>query len=113
MWSHKIGPGDFSVMRMLDWPHILILTDSRKTRLTYDLTITQWESGFVKRIQEEKSDAAKECMLDFLGLLLLTQVKILLLEHLCQKNPEKLHFKNGFICRFSQEGKFFRYGYET
>ena len=37
-------------------------------RPTYDdLTLTQWVSGFVCCIQEEKSDAAKECMLDYLG----------------------------------------------
>ena len=37
-------------------------------RPTYDdLTITQWVSGFVRCIQEEKLDAAKECMLDYLG----------------------------------------------
>ena len=37
-------------------------------RLTYnDLTITQWVSGFIQCIQEENSDAARECMLDYLG----------------------------------------------
>ena len=66
--SQRGGPGDFSVKRMVDWPQNFILTGSRKTRPTYDdLSITQWVSGFVRCIQEEKSDAAKECMLDYLG----------------------------------------------
>ena len=66
--SQRGGPGDFSVKRMVDWPQNFILTGSRKTRPTYnDLTITQWVSGFVLCIQEEKSDVARECMLDYLG----------------------------------------------
>ena len=66
--SQRGGPSDFSVKRMVDWPPNFILTGSRKTRPTYhDLTITQWVSGFVRCIQEEKSGAARECMLDYLG----------------------------------------------
>ena len=66
--SQRGGPGEFSVKRMVDWPQNFILTGSRKTRPTYDdLTFTQWVSGFVRCIQEEKSDVAKECMLDYLG----------------------------------------------
>ena len=58
----------FLVKRKVDCPQNFILTGSRKTRPTYgDLTVTQWVSGFVWCIQEEKSDAAKECMLDYLG----------------------------------------------
>ena len=52
---------------MVDWPQNFILKGNRKTRPTYnDLTITQWVSRFVWCIQE-KSDAAKEHMLDYLG----------------------------------------------
>ena len=66
--SQRGGPGDFSVKRIVDWPQNFILTGSKKTRPTYDdLTITQWVSGFVRCIQEEKSDASRECMLDYLG----------------------------------------------
>ena len=66
--SQRGGPGNFSVKRMVDWPQNFILTGSKMSRPTYDdLTITQWVSGFVRCIQEEKSDAARECMLDYLG----------------------------------------------
>ena len=62
------GLVDFSVKSMVDWPLNFILTSSRKTRPTYnDLAIIQSMSGFVLCIQKEKSGAAKECMLDYLG----------------------------------------------
>ena len=65
--SQRGGPGDFSVKQMVDWPQNFILTGSRKNRPTYDdLTIIQLVFGFVWCIQE-KSDATKECMLDYLG----------------------------------------------
>ena len=53
---------------MVHWPHNFILTGTKKTRQTYcDLTITQRVSRFVQCIQEEKSDAARECILDYLN----------------------------------------------
>ena len=66
--SQRGGPGEISVKRIVDWPQNFILTGSQKTRPTYDdLNITQWVSGFVRCIQEEKSEANKACMLDYLG----------------------------------------------
>ena len=50
------GPGDIFVKKSVDWPQTFILTRNQKTRPTYDeLSITQWVSGFVRCIQEEKS----------------------------------------------------------
>ena len=52
--SQRGGPGDITV-KMIGWPQNFILTGAHKTRPTYDdLTITQWVSGFVRCIQEEK-----------------------------------------------------------
>ena len=66
--SQRGGPGEISVKRIMDWPQNFILTGSQKTRPTYDdLNITQWVSGFVRCIQEEKSGASRACMLDYLG----------------------------------------------
>ena len=66
--SQRGDPGDISVKRVMDWPQNFILTGNQKTRPTYDdLNITQWVSGFVRCIQEEKSKAIKSCMLDYLG----------------------------------------------
>ena len=67
--SGKFGrPGDVTVEKVVDWPQNFILTGSRKVRPTYDdLTMSQWVSGFVRCIQEEKSEAAKFSMLDYLG----------------------------------------------
>ena len=51
-----------------DWSQNFILTGSRKTRPSYDdLTMAQWVSGFVRCVQEEKSEAARASMLDYLG----------------------------------------------
>ena len=66
--SQRGGPGEVSLKRMVDWPQNFILTGSRKNRPTYDdLTLTQWVAGFVRCIQEEKSEEASACMLDYLG----------------------------------------------
>ena len=66
--SQRGGPGDVTVKRVVDWPQNFILTGSRKVRPSYDnLTMSQWVSGFVRCIQEEKSGAAKSSMLDYLG----------------------------------------------
>ena len=66
--SQRGGPGDITVKRVVDWPQNFILTGSRKVRPSYDdLTMSQWVSGFVRCIQEEKSEAAKSSMLDYLG----------------------------------------------
>ena len=66
--SNRGGPGDITVKRIVDWPQNFILTGSRKTRPSYDdLTISQWVSGFVRCVQEEKSGAARDSMLDYLG----------------------------------------------
>ena len=66
--SQRRGPGDLLLKQILDWSQNFILTGSRKTRPTYDdLAITQWVFGFVQCIQEERSEAARECMLNYLG----------------------------------------------
>ena len=66
--SQRGGPGEISIKRIVDWPQNFILTGNHKTRPTYDdLTITQWVSGFVRCIQEEKLEVNKACMLDYLG----------------------------------------------
>ena len=66
--SQRGGPGDVTVKKVVDWPQNFILTGNRKVRPTYDdLTMSQWVSGFVRCIQEEKSEAAKSSMLDYLG----------------------------------------------
>ena len=66
--SQRGGPGDIAVKKLIDWPQNFILTGAHKTRPTYDdLTITQWVSGFVRCIQEEKSGNNRELMLDYLG----------------------------------------------
>ena len=66
--SQRGGPGDVMVQKIVDWPQNFILTGNRKVRPTYDdLTMSQWVSGFVRCIQEEKSEAAKSSMLDYLG----------------------------------------------
>ena len=66
--SQRGGPGDIFVKKSVDWPQNFILTGNQKTRPTYnDLSITQWVSGFVRCIQEEKSDQSRSAMLDYLG----------------------------------------------
>ena len=66
--SQRGGPGEITVKKSMDWPQHFILTGTRKTRPTYDdLTITQWVSGFIRCIQEEKSKSTKASMLDYLG----------------------------------------------
>ena len=66
--SHRGGPGEVPVKKAVDWPQHFILTGNRKSRPSYDdLTITQWVSGFVRCIQEEKSGEARASMLDYLG----------------------------------------------
>ena len=66
--SQRGGPGDIAVKKLIDWPQNFILTGAHKTRPTYDdLTITQWVSGFVRCIQEEKSGDNRDLMLDYLG----------------------------------------------
>ena len=66
--SQRQGPGDITVKRIVGWPQNFILMGSRKTRPSYDdLTMTQWVSGFVRCMQEEKSEAAKASMTDYLG----------------------------------------------
>ena len=66
--SQRGGPGDITVKKLVDWPQNFILTGAHKTRPTYDdLTITQWVSGFVRCIQEEKSASNRDLMLDYLG----------------------------------------------
>ena len=57
------GPGVITVKKSVDWSQHFILTGTHKTRPTYDdLTITQWISGFVRCIQEEKSESTKASM---------------------------------------------------
>ena len=52
----------------MDWPQNFILTGNQKTRPSYDdLNITQWVSGFVRCIQEQKLEVNRACMLDYLG----------------------------------------------
>ena len=66
--SQRGGPGEITVKKSVDWPQNFILTGTHKTRPTYDdLSITQWVSGFVRCIQEEKSENTKASMLDYLG----------------------------------------------
>ena len=66
--SHRGGPGEISVKRVVDWPQNFILTGTNKTRPTYDdLSITQWVAGFVRCIQEEKSECNRASMLDYMG----------------------------------------------
>ena len=64
--SQRDGPRDITVKKLIDWPQNFIFTGAHKTRPTYDdLTITQWVSGFVRRIQEEKSASNRDHMHDF------------------------------------------------
>ena len=66
--SQHGGPGDVTVKKVVDWPQNFILTGSHKVRPSYDdLTMSQWVSGFVRCIQEEKSEAARSSLLDYLG----------------------------------------------
>ena len=66
--SQRGCPGDVTVKRVVDWPQNFILTGSHKVRPSYDdLTMSQWVSGFIRCTQEEKSEAAKSSMLDYLG----------------------------------------------
>ena len=66
--SQRGGPGEIFVKKSVDWPQHFILTGTHKNRLSYDdLTITQWASGLVWCMQEEKSEHNKACMLDHLG----------------------------------------------
>ena len=66
--SQRGGPGEISVKRVVDWPQNFILTGTNKTRPTYDdLSITQWVAGFIRCIQEEKSESNRASMLDYLG----------------------------------------------
>ena len=65
--SQREGSGDITIKIIVDWPQNFILTGSRKTRPSYDdLTMAQWVSGFVRCVQEEKSEAARCSMLDYL-----------------------------------------------
>ena len=62
------GPGDIFVKKSGVWPQNFILTGSQKTRPSYDdLSITQWVSGFVRCIQEEKSEQSRSAMLNYLA----------------------------------------------
>ena len=62
--SKHLVPADITVKRIANF----VLTGSRKTRPSYDdLTMAQWVSGFVRCVQEEKSEAARASMLDYLG----------------------------------------------
>ena len=66
--SQRGGPGEVPVKKVVDWPQHFILTGNSKSRPSYDdLTITQWVSGFVHCIQEEKSGETRASMLDYLG----------------------------------------------
>ena len=66
--SQRGGPGEIFVKKSVDWPQNFILTGNQKTRPTYDdLSITQWVSGFVRCIQEEKSETCRSAMLDYLA----------------------------------------------
>ena len=66
--SQRGGPGEIFVKKSIDWPQHFILIGTHKTRPSYnDLTITQWVSGFVRCMQEERSEHNKTCMLDYLG----------------------------------------------
>ena len=66
--SQRGGPGDIFVKKSVDWPQNFILTGNQKTRPTYDdLSITQWVSGFVRCMQEEKSEQCRSAMLDYLA----------------------------------------------
>ena len=68
MKSQRGGPGEVPVKRVVDWPQHFILTGNKKARPSYDdLTVTQWVSGFVRCIQEEKSGETRASMLDYLG----------------------------------------------
>ena len=64
--SQRVGPGDIFVKKSVDWPQNFILMVSHKTRPTYD-DLTQWVSGFMRCIQEEKSEQSRSAMLDYLG----------------------------------------------
>ena len=62
------GPGEVTVKKLIDWPQNFILTGAHKTRPKYDdITITQWVSGFVRCIQDEKSASNRDLMLDYPG----------------------------------------------
>ena len=66
--SQRGGPGEIFVKKSVDWPQNFILTGNQKTRPTYDdLSITQWVSGFVRCIQEEKAETCRSAMLDYLA----------------------------------------------
>ena len=66
--SQRGGPGEIFIKKSIDWPQHFILTGTHKTHPSYDdLTISQWVSGFVRCMQEEKSEHNKTCMLDYLG----------------------------------------------
>ena len=66
--SQRGGPGEIFVKKSIDWPQHFILTGTHKTRPSYDdLTNTQWVSGFVWCMQEERSEHNKTCMLDYIG----------------------------------------------
>ena len=79
MKSQKGGPGEIPVKTVVDWPQHFVLTGNRKSRTTYDdLIVTQWVSGFVRCIQEEKSGETRACMLDYLGNLMEDASDILL-----------------------------------
>ena len=65
--SQRGDLGETFVKKSVDLPQHFILTGTHKTQLSYnDLTITQWVSGFVWCMQEEKSEHNKACMLDYL-----------------------------------------------
>ena len=58
-------PGEITVKKSVDWPQHFIFTGTHKTRPSYDdLTITQWVSGFMRCIQDEKSETVRASMLD-------------------------------------------------
>ena len=66
--SQRGGPGEISVKRVVDWPQNFTLTGTNKTRPTYDdLSITQWVAGFIRCIQEEKSECNRASMLHYMG----------------------------------------------
>ena len=66
--SQRGGSETAFVKNEIPWPQNYILGGSSKCRVSYDnLSISQWDSGFVTIIRDGKDPNVKQCMLDYLA----------------------------------------------
>ena len=59
------------IKQCIKWPHEYVLAGNNKDRVAYNhLNITQWMAGISRIMKEGKCNESKDCMLDYLIVLL-------------------------------------------